>query len=358
MINRFHGGNIWQYPESLRSTMIDFSVNVNPLGVREKIKNIIVKNINKVNCYPDPESGRLKNILAKWHRLSVNNLLIGNGSVELIHLIPRALSAKIVLIPVPVFSEYEFAAKCNNAKCIFVKSAEEDNFKINIPKLLKSIPKADLVFLCNPNNPAGFILARREILSLLKACENYNTVLAIDEAFMDFVPHSDEITMILESSKNKNILVLRSLTKFFAIPGIRAGYITGHKEIIKKLARHTYPWNVNILAQKVSEKIIGDKEYIVRVKNIIAKESVYLHNNLNDIKGIKAYPSDANYFLCKLKNTKINNAAGLTKKLIRHGILIRNCNNFRGLNNKFFRIAVREREDNIKLLSVLKAVLG
>jgi threonine-phosphate decarboxylase len=168
MLNRSHGGNIWQYSKSLRRAMVDFSVNANPLGMAKKIKNSIVRNVDKIDYYPDPESKYLKDGLAKFHGLSVHNFLIGNGSIELIHLIPRALKARVVVIPIPTFSEYEFAVKANNAKCIYVKSAEKNNFKIDISGIIQHIPKADMVFLCNPNNPTGSILERRDILSLLR----------------------------------------------------------------------------------------------------------------------------------------------------------------------------------------------
>ncbi|MDP3731457.1 MAG: threonine-phosphate decarboxylase CobD [Candidatus Omnitrophota bacterium] len=357
MINKFHGGNIWQYPKSSRSDIVDFSVNINPLGISKKIKRIIVSNIDKIGYYPDPESKYLKDSLAKFHGLSSHNFLIGNGSIELIHLIPRALKTKVVLIPIPSFSEYEFAAKAFNAKCIFVKSSDKDNFKIDVSKVIRLIPKAGLLFLCNPNNPTGSALTRQDIFSLLKVCKKYKAALMIDEVFIDFVPGKNKMSMLSESLKNKNLLVLRSLTKLFALPGLRIGYLVGHKDTINKLSRHTYPWNVNTLAQVVAEKIIEDKRYIARTRNVILKERAYLYDNLNNVKGIKVYPSDTNFFLCKLKNGRIKNAAELSKKLIGQGVLIRNCCNFRGLNDRFFRIAVKKRKANIKLISALTTLL-
>lgn len=357
MINRFHGGNIWRYPKSSRYGIVDFSVNTNPLGISKKIKNSIVRNIDKIDYYPEPESEYLKDRLADFHGLSSRNFLIGNGSIELIHLIPRALKAKAVLIPVPTFSEYEFAAKANNINCLFVQSAEENNFRIDISKVMPLIPKVGLVFLCNPNNPTGAALERHEILSLLKVCKNRGAILIIDEAFMDFIAPQNKITMCLESAGSKNLLVIKSLTKFFVLPGLRIGYLVGHKDTIDKLSRHTYPWNVNTLAQVIAEEAIKDKEYIGRTKSSILEESAYLYDILSSIRGMKVYPSDANFFLCKLKEAAIKNAAELSKKLIAQGVLVRNCDNFRGLNDRFFRVAVKKREENIKLITSLRAVL-
>ncbi len=357
MINRLHGGNVWQYLESATRDIVDFSANINPLGISDKIKRNIIRNINEIARYPDPESKYLKKSLAGYHGLSSYNFLAGNGSNELIHLIPRALKAKTVLIPIPTFSEYEYAARANNADCLFVKSAGKDNFKIDISALICLVPKVDIVFLCNPNNPSGSALPRKEILSLLKACNRSDATLVVDEAFVDFADSKKDIAMAEESAGNKNLLVLRSLTKFFVLPGLRAGYVVGHKDTIKKLSRHIYPWNVNTLAQIVSAKVIRDKGYMRHTKRLITKEKAYLYDNLNKIRGVKAYPSDANFFLCSLNDANIKNAGALTKKLIGRKILIRNCDNFRGLDEKFFRIAVKNREDNVKLISALKGVL-
>lgn len=337
--------------------MVDFSVSTNPLGMAERIKNCLVRNIDKINYYPDPESGYLKNSLAKFHRLSSHNFLIGNGSIELIHLIPRALKTKVALIPIPTFSEYEFAVKANDAKCLYVKSAEKNNFKIDISMLIRHIPEADLVFLCNPNNPTGSTLERRGILSLLKACKKFNATLVIDEAFMDFVAPGKRTAMDAESAKTKNLLVLRSLTKFFVVPGIRIGYVIGHKDTINKLSNYTYPWNVNTMAQIMAEEAIGDKQYMVRTQGIVQKEITYLYENLSKIKGIRVYPSSTNFFLCKLKDAGIKKVAELSKRLIDLGVLVRNCYNFRGLDDRFFRIAVKNREANIKLISALRTIL-
>ena len=357
MISRSHGGNIWQYPKSSRRAMVDFSVNTNPLGIAKKIKNSIVRNVDKIDYYPDPESKYLKNSLAKFHRLASHNFLVGNGSIELIHLIPRALKAKVVLIPIPTFSEYEFAGRANNAQCLYVKSTEKNNFKIDISGLMQYIPKADLVFLCNPNNPTGSMLERQEILSLLKACKKCNVTLVIDEAFMDFVDPENRVAMDAESAKTKNLLVLRSLTKFFVVPGIRIGYVVGHKDTIDKLSRHTYPWNVNTMAQVIAEEAINDKQYMAWTQSIVPTERAYLYENLNNTRGIRVYQSSANFLLCKLEDAGIKNAAELSEKLIGQGILVRNCDNFRGLNDRFFRIAVKNREANIKLISALRTIL-
>ncbi len=357
MLDRSHGGNIWQYPKDRQRGLTDFSVNTNPLGLSQKIKKSIARNIDKIDYYPDPESRDLKNRLAKLHGLSGDNFMIGNGSIELIHLIPRALKAKVVLIPVPTFSEYEFSAQANNLKCLYLKSNEVNNFKIDIALLARNIRRADLVFLCNPNNPTGTVLERHKILSLLKECKKCNATLVIDEAFIDFVNLKDKVTMVRESAKTENLLVLRSLTKIFVLPGLRIGYVSAHKKTITKLSRYSYPWNVNTLAQIITREAINDTKYIARTQSLIPRERNYLYANLNKLEGIKIYPSCANFLLCKLEGAIIRNAKDLNEKLIEKGILVRNCTNFRGLNDKFFRITVKNQEANIRLISALRDIL-
>lgn len=359
-VNRIHGGNIRAYLEensSLEEKIIDFSANINPLGMPSKARKALIKNLDTLIHYPEPESKHLKESLASFHHIGYNNLLIGNGSIELIHLIPRALKAKNVLIVTPTFSEYEFAVKSNGARPIFVKAIEREDFKIDNLKVMKFIPEVDLVFLCNPNNPTGSCLPPGEILALLELCAKHKTILVLDEVFMDFVESGDEITMVSEATKNKSLLVLRSLTKFFALPGLRLGYLIGHGDLIGKISPFQYPWNVNSLAQVVGEGVIKDRGYIKKSKEYVLKEGRYLFANLKKIEGLKIYPPSSNFIFCKLGNGKIRRAKKLSERLIKRGIIIRRCHNFRGLNDRFFRVAVRERDENIKLISALKDIL-
>lgn len=359
-IDRIHGGNIRAYfkERSFRGEkIIDFSVNINPLGMPSSTRKALRKNINALIHYPEPESRHLKKSLASFHGISYDNLLIGNGSTELIHLIPRALKAKKVLLVTPSFSEYEFAVKSSGAEPVLVAAREEEDFKLNSLVMMKFIPEVDLVFLGNPNNPTGLYLPPEEILALLEECARHQTTLIVDEAFMDFVKNGNKITMIPESAKNKSPLVLKSLTKFFALPGLRLGYLVGPTDLINKIAPLQYPWNINSLAQVAGEEVLKDKDYIKKSKEYIFEERKYLLANLKKAEGLKAYPSQSNFILCKLENGKIRRTEKLSRELIKRGIIIRRCHNFRGLNDRFFRVAVRKREENARLISAIKDVL-
>lgn len=365
MINRVHGGNVWPHFSAVGGSaagasnykITDFSASINPLSAPQEVKEIIAKNIDKLRHYPDPDSKRLKKALASSCGVSSSNLLAGNGSIELIYLILQALRPKNVLIPSPTFSEYEFASRINRAQPVFIGAKENEGFRLDLSLFKKLIPQAEAVFLCNPNNPTGTLLLRKEILTLLDICRKNKVMLIIDEVFMDFLPQRGEFTLTLEAVRNKNLLILRSLTKIFAIAGLRLGYLIGHTKVINRIARFQHPWNVNSLAQLVGQEIVKDKKYMRQSQDLICKEKEYLFDNLSRIKGIKVYPSAANFFLCKLGGSRIKDAHSLSKKLIGRGILIRNCQNFRGLNNKFFRIAVRIREENMRLIAALKDVI-
>jgi len=169
-----HGGNVWQAKQEYGlevNQILDFSASINPLSFPKNLKRIISQNIKSLDTYPDPECNILKTELAKSIGLLPENLLIGNGSVELIYLTVKALSPKSILIPVPTFSEYEKAAKLNEVKSIFLPSSEKENFKIDVEKVLTSASRVDLVFLCNPNNPTGFLFSKDELTRLLSTCE-------------------------------------------------------------------------------------------------------------------------------------------------------------------------------------------
>lgn len=361
MIDRVHGGDIKRYfgkiPERGRSAVIDFSANINPLGLSPKAKEAIIKNIAGTACYPEPDSKSLKKALSDFHGIREDSLTTGNGSIELIYLIPKALGSRKALVITPTFSEYEFALRAAGAKIIFFRTREEDGFRPSLDKLKSHLSWADLVFLCNPNNPTGSSLAADELSSLVKACVRHKTILAIDEVFMDFVEGPDEGSLIPRALEKHGLLIIRSLTKFFAMPGLRIGYMIGHRELVRRISRLQYPWNVNSLAQVAGEAVLEDADYMERTRRYVWRERRYLFNALKDIKDIKVFPSTSNFIFCKLEGSIVKSARALNKRLIKKRMMVRNCDNFRGLNKNFFRIAVRRRQENLKLIAALKEAL-
>ncbi|MDO8734680.1 MAG: threonine-phosphate decarboxylase CobD [Elusimicrobiota bacterium] len=353
-----HGGNITEAIKKYSTeNILDFSANINPFGLPKSIKNIITNNIHSIIHYPDSECTDLKDTLKKYLKIGAENLLIGNGSAELIFLIAQALKPKKVLIPIPTFSEYETAVNLTGGKCIFLKTRENENFEIDITQIDKFLPNIDLIFICNPNNPTGLVFSQEKLLLLAKNCKKHNVILVIDEAFIDFLKNVEESTMIKIVKNCSNVLVLRSLTKFFAIPGLRVGYLVGNKKIIKRISKFQPTWSVNCFGQLVSNQIINDLNYIKQTRECILKEKEIFFKKLEMISGLKPYPPSANFILCKLIENRFNSKT-LSDLLARKGILIRDCSNFRGLNNKFIRFAVRKHQENEILMDILRKLLN
>lgn len=345
-----HGGNIYEIERKHKRNILDFSANINPLGLSNIIKTKLIKNLDTIHHYPDPYGRNLVKEIARYWKLKEENILLGNGSVEFIYLVTSCLKPKKVLIPVPTFSEYETASRLNNAGIQFVRLKEKDGFTLNIPKHIKT----DMIFISNPNNPTGNLLIKNKKLNLDLAG---NGLVIVDEAFMDFLPDEERHTLIHRIKRDKGIAVLRSFTKFFAMPGLRIGYLVAHKELVKNLRRYQIPWNVNTLAQLAAKEMVVDKEFITKTRKFIEEERTFLIREIDKLKNLKPYPSVTNFILVKIGDNGITSSF-LKELLIKKGILIRDCSNFRGLNNRHFRVAVRKRNENVKLLGTLKEIFN
>jgi threonine-phosphate decarboxylase len=343
-----HGGNIYAAERKYKKKFLDFSANINPLGLSSRVKEAIYKNFNSILHYPDPEAKNITRKIAQYWGIKEENVLVGNGSAELIYLVVSAFKPKVTLIPVPTFSEYERAARCIKSRIYFLRLKEELGFKLQDIKA----NKADILFLCNPNNPTGNL-----IFTDFQAIERLPVkLIVIDEAFMDFLPDEKKHSLIRKAQKDKRIIVLRTLTKFFAFPGLRIGYLAAHRSITDKLREYKIPWSVNSLAQAAGEIALKDRGYFKATRSIIKRERDFLSEQLKEIRGLKVYPSVANFLLIKIKKGGVTSDI-LAKRLLRQRILVRNCSNFRNLSDGFIRIAVRKRGENQKLIEAIKNIL-
>lgn len=346
--NYAHGGNIYDIKRRYKKNVIDFSASINPLGLPVKVKNILNASLNSLCHYPDPDAHDLKSKISEHLGLKTENILMGNGSVELIYLIFNTFRPCSTTLPIPSFTEYERAAKSVKSKIDFIQLKESNGFNLDPG----SICASDMIFICNPNNPtANFIIDNSSNIEKIP-----NKLIVVDEVFIDFAQEQRKRTLIKRAEKSRKIIVLRSFTKFFALPGLRVGYLIAHKDNINKLKQHQVPWSVNSLAQKAAESMLSDRSYMQRTRKIIKKERQFLSNEINAIKGLKPYDAEANFILIKIENKKLT--SGLVKeKLLEDGILIRDCANFRGLNERFIRVAVRSHSENLKLIRMLKEVV-
>jgi threonine-phosphate decarboxylase len=342
-----HGGNISDARRAHGARVIDFSASINPLGMTPSLKRFLHSSMDRILHYPDPSSSALVKRIARSAKIPEENILVGNGSIELIYLLAHAFLPKKVLIPVPTFSEYERAARAVGARIEFLKLREKDGFEL--PHCTGA--RADMAFLCNPNNPTGNLLAADRKLPAWRC-----GMTVIDEAFIDFLPDEKKHTCIKEAVQRKDIVVLRSFTKFFALPGLRLGYLVGHRDTIRRLKPHHYPWTVNVLAQAAGEAVLGDGAYCRESTAYVEKEKDYLFRELSQTSGLTIYPSAANFLFARIDRKGMNSSL-LSKRMLAKGILIRDCINFRALSDRYFRVAVRTASENRKLVKALAEAL-
>ena len=344
-----HGG-IYSTDMKLDPKIVDFSSNVNPLGFPYSVKNVIKKNISLLSVYPDPNSSKLKDNLEKYIGIPKRQIVIGNGATEIIYNFCKVFIRKNnrVIIPTPTFGEYEAAALLQGGRISYLKTI---NLNEKIPELQHMITKNNCIFLCNPNNPTGSLIKRKNILKILETAHDKSALVFLDECFIELVPESNE-SLILDLKEFDNLFILRSLTKSFGLAGLRIGYGLGNKKIIDVLTRINIPWNVNALAQKAASAALSSKSHLYKTRKLIKNELTFLTSSISKIRNFSCYPSSTNFILLE---SKINSKT-VQRKLIAKKLLIRDCSTFHGLDNKFIRIAVRTHKENVKLVRALEEI--
>ncbi|WLD29763.1 Threonine-phosphate decarboxylase [Clostridioides difficile] len=332
--------------------IIDFSSNINP-KVLPNLEKYILRGLDECRNYPDINYTNLRKNISKYININPNFIIPGNGATEIIYLLMKSIKKRLAIIN-PTFSEYRRSAKLNNIDIIDLELDSNNNFKLDIDTVKNKIEKFDSLFICNPNNPSGNVQDLKELVCLLN--EN-NKMLIIDETFMEFVENENEYSLVKYIESNKNIFIIKAVTKFFGMPGLRLGYgLTSNSKIMDKIYEYKEPWTINSFADMLSNFIFEDKDYIRNSKEFYIKERKYMLQELKGIRNIKVYDTDANFILIKLYK-KI--ADELKKDLFKHGnILVRDASNFIGLDDSFIRIAIKSHEDNKILIENIKNLLG
>lgn len=352
-----HGGNIKQICDKYGlnpDEIIDFSASINPLGCPAVVRKAVLEQFNDILHYPDSQCTDLRKSIAEKIPCSESNVIIGNGSNELFYLIPRALKPERGVLIQPTFGEFKDAFSNSNVDVIEIINDDKDfpTISNNISRL-KSVDDC-MVFLCNPNNPTGQLTPNEDIIELVK--DNPNRLIVIDEAFMDFVEDDEKYSVIKDAPLMDNLIVVRSLTKFYGFPGLRLGYLISNESIVNKLMRYKEPWTVNTIAQIAGLAAINDKEFAANTRQYVSVEKTFLYDGLKMIKGIHPFQPTVNFILVRIGDSSITSSS-IQTLLLKNNILIRNCSNFVGLDETYFRVAVKTREDNRKLLSALKLVM-
>jgi len=353
-INRSeHGGNIYRVSEETgipAAELMDFSASINPLGISDKVKEAIRAELDNLVHYPDPDASELRHKIAQYHNIDPVSIICGNGSTELIYLLPTALKPGKVLVTAPAFSEYEKACKLNyELKITNYELKKENDFKVIACEFIEAMQGCDMAFLCNPNNPTGDLLSKEDVIEIAEAARKLKCFLVVDEAFIDFCPDDSVIGNVQD---NPDLIVLRSMTKFYAITGLRAGYGVFHPELIERITEFKEPWTMNTLAQKAAAMALDDRDYAERTMDLINNEKEFIEKGLREA-GIEFLPSAVNFYLLRTGNND-RICQGMKKK----GIIVRDCSNFSGLDDSYIRVAVRSRRENKMLLSGLSKLCG
>ncbi|MDO8445319.1 MAG: threonine-phosphate decarboxylase CobD [Deltaproteobacteria bacterium] len=355
-LNHTHGGNITEISKryDLRAEdVIDFSASINPLEMSKKARQIVIDGLDSVLHYPEQFAETLTSQISDFHGIPEECILAGNGSTELIYLIPRVFKPKKALMVIPTFSEYRSALELVGCNTDTFLLSEENGFKLEVERLIGALEgKYDILYICNPGNPTGALVSKDAILEIVDKASNYGTLSIVDEAFIDFVEDESVKKAAIE---RPNLIVLRSMTKFFGIPGMRVGFAISSKENIDRMMVYKEPWSINSLGSIAAIESLKDTGYMEESRRFVEKERDHLFSSLADIRWLKPFPSVANYILARIKNGGLD-ADMLFDILAKKGLLIRSCTSFEGLGNRFFRVAVRKREENERLANGLRQV--
>ncbi len=348
-----HGGKIRllaQRAGCRENEIIDFSASINPLGPPEGIRSAISRAVADIEKYPDSESLKLRTCLARAHGTQPECILPGNGSTELIFTIPRAFRHKRAVIPSPSYSDYSVACLQAGMQVDQVYPNPDNGFVITYDILAESLTGRELVFIGQPNNPTGRY-TDPEIIA--RAARQFpESVFVVDESFGDFV----ESYSTLISSALPNVLVVKSLTKFYAIPGVRLGFVQGPEQIIRHITDLLPPWTVNTFAHAVGCAVLEGTEYAHRTRNTNTAEREHLSAKLRQISKLTVFDSEANFILFRLDKPGLDGRI-LADRALAQRIAVRVCDSFDGLDSRYVRVAVRSREENDRLVEVVRTAV-
>jgi threonine-phosphate decarboxylase len=346
-----HGSN----PQYLYNAMnmplpdkyLDFSANINPDGPPESLCENWNHLFNSIKVYPDPYALKLREQISYKEKISVDSLVIGNGGAELITLLARMLEGQKVLLIEPAFSEYEQACRANGCEILY-HQLEAPRFELNLDQLRPKLQETDALFFCNPNNPTGIHYHASEVLTLLEECEKNQCLLILDEAFYDFL--LDYESFIPYIKKFPHLIIIRSMTKMFAIPGIRLGYLAADPAVAANLKKWQSHWNTNAIALKAGELCIEEESFIkltqVKIENERNRLFAFYHE-----QGFAVTSSKVNFYL--LRDPRQKDQFELFLFLLKKGIVPRHTFNFPGLEGNWLRFAIKSREENDQLMEVL-----
>lgn len=374
-MSNIHGGNIFQFAHEQQIEpyeVIDFSANINPLGPSQRGLSALEAQLRYISHYPDATNDDVLNTIADTYGMNKNQIVVGNGAAELLYAICRLPGYTGAFVPAPGFSEYKEALEASQipVRDIYYRPRVDDNGKpyFEVPYLALETFSAELkgqdgriiVFLGNPNNPDGTLLDKNHIRTLASMLKDANSLLVIDESFIDFVGNNtlqdNEYSMRFLVNEFDNIIVVHSFTKFYAVPGLRIGAAFSNPQIIDQLNTFIPTWSINTLAQAYTQSALNDVEYVKRTKQVLHEEQHYMYNALDAIAGITVYPPSANFILFHIEQEGVT-ADSINEALKKHNMIVRNCDSYMGLNSQWVRVAIKDHDNNVRLVDTLTDIL-
>ncbi len=339
-----HGGDIYT-----NENKIDYSANINFLGMPESVQSAAKRAVDFSCHYPDTECRELKKAIGRRENVSAEHVFCGNGAADVIFSLVLARMPKNSLLPVPSFYEYQQALAGVRCRMVTHKLEEKNGFRLTEDILSEITPGTDMLFLCNPNNPTGELVEPELMEKILKKCERTGTLFVVDECFNDFLEQPEKYTMMPFAEQSEQLFVIKSFTKMYAMPGLRLGYgVCCNGALLDKMKRVSQPWSVSVPAQAAGVAAAGETAFAERSRREILLQKKKMLDAMWDM-GYQTYGSKANYIFFEGEHY-------LEEQMKEKGFLIRDCSNYQGLHQGFYRTAVRGKEENEAFLQALRDI--
>ncbi len=360
--DHFHGSDLEKIEQIYgikKEEIISFSANVNPLGISSHLRSSLSANLDAITTYPDREYKALRSCIAEYADTQIENIIVGNGSTELISLFIQNYNPKKALVLGPTYSEYEREITLGGGTTLYYPLKEEQDFRMDVNDFCSHLHDGlDLLVLCNPNNPTSTAINSVQMRQILDACLQFGIFVMVDETYVEFTDAADHITSIPLTNYYTNLIILRGTSKFFSAPGLRLGYaVTGNQDLIKQMNTRQNPWSINSLAEIAGRLMFQDKEYVKETKGLIKSERDRLYYLLSGWDTLKVYKPMGNFLLVRILKSGMN-ADILFEHCIRKGLMIRNCSTFPFLDNSYIRFCIMRPEENDRLMGAFKEALN
>ncbi|MCI8814370.1 MAG: aminotransferase class I/II-fold pyridoxal phosphate-dependent enzyme [Lachnospiraceae bacterium] len=359
--DHFHGSDLEEIEKCFgikKESIVSFSSNVNPLGISTRLRTALGEQLDAITRYPDREYAKLRQCISSYTGAQMENIIMGNGSTELISLFIQVNHPKKALILGPTYSEYERDINLGGGTCMYYPLKEKQDFQPDVDELCRQLHDGlDLLVICNPNNPTSTAIPASQMRRILDACLQFGIFVMVDETYVEFAPNETQITSVKLTNYYTNLIILRGTSKFFAAPGLRLGYaITGNSDLISEINLRKDPWTINSLAEIAGQIMFQDREYIQATKDLINRERDRIFQKLSAKSAVKVYPPQGNFILMRILSADTD-AQMLFEHCIKKGLMIRDCSTFPFLDSQYVRFCLMLPAQNDALLDAFGEIL-